>query len=448
MTEDAISFYHDLLTPDAAAEAWETLEAAMRVRRLAFAGRPICSVLRPYFLSPEEERRVRRASAGVLSALHRTFDALDAASYETVLGLSPDEAELARIAAGFEPVETIARLDGFLVRGERYEFVELNAESPGGIAFGRALADLFSELPVMQRFRERYDARSEPVVDHSLGALLAAYRAWGGREPAPSIAIVDWTEGPTRIEFELCSEAFRARGYPTAIADPTELEYAGGVLRAGEFAIDIVYRRLVASEIPAKLGLDHALVRAARDRAACIASGLGAFALSSKAMFALVSDPAATPGLTDEERWCVANHVPWTRTVREGRTTDWSGEDVDLVELAHAEREQLVVKPATEYGGSGVVLGWTVPPDSWELAIGAALERPHVLQRRVALPAEPFPVYGEGGVELVEFLTDVDPYCFHGRTDRGAGTRLSRSQLLNVTAGGGSAAPVFTVAKK
>ena len=46
---------------------------------------------------------------------------------------------------------------------------------------------------------------------------------------------------------------------------------------------------------------------------------------------------------------------------------------------------------------------------------------------------------------LREYLADLDPYAFFGRTDLGAGTRLSRSQLLNVTAGGGSAAPVFTV---
>jgi hypothetical protein len=68
------------------------------------------------------------------------------------------------------------------------------------------------------------------------------------------------------------------------------------------------------------------------------------------------------------------------------------------------------------------------------------------VQRRVGLPSEPFPVFADGACHLVEFLADVDPYCFAGRTDLGTGTRLSRSQLLNVTAGGGSAAPVFTVA--
>lgn len=448
MHADAIAHYHDLLTPETAAESWAQFDAAMREQRLVFGDRRICNVLRPYFVSRDEEALVRRASAHVLSALHKAFSSLDESSYESLLGLSPDEAALARIDAGFEPAETIARLDGFLDRSGEFAFVEFNAESPGGIAFGRTLADIFLSLPVMKQFSEHYDVRTEPVLDHSLDALLAAYRSWGGGADAPSIAIVDWKSSPTAIEFEICRDAFRARGFATEVVDPTELEYYDGRLRAGDFEIDLVYRRLVASEIPGKLGLDHPLVHAARDRAACIASGLKAFALTSKVMFALLSDPDLSPRLSVEERTSVDSHVPWTRIVREGRTSSWDGAQADLLDLALAERERLVVKPATEYGGAGVVLGWTVDGETWERALRAALERPSVLQRRVALPSEPFPVVTDTGVELVEFLTDIDPYCFHGRTDRGAGTRLSRSQLLNVTAGGGSAVPVFTVAPR
>jgi hypothetical protein len=449
MVPDAIAHYHDLLTPEVAAESWELLTDAMRRRRLAFGDRYICSVLRPYFLSDAGERMVRRAAAGVHSAVHKVFARVRPDDYEPVLGLSPDEAALARITAGFEPPETLARLDGFLERNGGYRFVEFNAESPGGIAFGQSLAEVFFELPVMRRFRERYDVRSEPVVAHSLDALVAAYRAWGGTKPKPTIAIVDWASAPTRIEFEICRDAFEAAGYPTCIADPSELELAGGRLRAGDVEIDLVYRRLVASEIPSKLGLQHPLVVAARERAACIASGLNAFALSSKAIFALVAEPSNADLFDGEERRAVAEHVPWTRIVREGRTTDWAGREVDLLETAAVERERLVVKPATEYGGAGVVLGWTVGTSEWERALRDALERPSVLQLRVALPSEPFPVVSaDGATELVEFLADVDPYCFFGRTDLGAGTRLSRSQLLNVTAGGGSAAPVFTVTRR
>lgn len=445
MISDAISFYHELLTPDVAAASWEALDDEIRRRRLVFGDRPICTVLRPYFLAPAEERLIREAAANVLSGLAKTFALVGESEYEGVLGLSPREAALARVDAGFDPFVTIARMDGFLMRDGRFSFVEFNAESPGGIAFGTSLAEIFESLPVMRRFAERYALRPYRVLDHSLDALLAAYKAWGGTAAPPSVAIVDWKRAPTFVEFEICRDALEARGIPARIVDPADLELVNGRLRAGEFEIDLVYRRVVASEIAASLGLDHPIVAAARERAACVASGFRAFAIHSKAMFALLSDPATSGRLSAEERASVDAHVPWTRIVREGRTTGWRGESVDLLEHAIAEREQLVVKPATDYGGAGVHLGWTTSASEWERALRAAVERPSVLQRRVALPSEPFPTVVDGRVALVDYLADIDPYSFHGRTDLGAGTRLSRTQLLNVTAGAGSAAPVFVI---
>ncbi len=90
-------------------------------------------------------------------------------------------------------------------------------------------------------------------------------------------------------------------------------------------------------------------------------------------------------------------------------------------------------------------LGWTTSAEDWGKAVRAALDHPSVVQRRVPLPSESFPTMASGSLEFADYLADIDPYCFNGRTDLGAGTRLSRSQLLNVTAGGGSAAPVFIV---
>ncbi len=448
MIVDAIARYHELLSPEVAAESWDQLADAMRRTNLVFGERPICTVLRPYLLAPSEAELIYGAARLALSVLERALERIPSSEYETVLGLSPREAALARIECGFRPVETLARLDGFLTRDGHFGLVEYNAESPGGIAFGRTLADIFLELPVMKHFAAEYRLSSEPVLDHSLDALLGAYRSWGGKEPCPSIAIVDWKGAPTKTEFEICRELFEERGYPARIVDPGELSLENGRLRAGDFVIDLVYRRLVASEAAAKLAPDHPLVRAAEQHLACVASGFGAFALTSKALFAIVSDPATSPWLPADERVALERVLPWTRVVRDATSTDWDGATIDTLDFALREREQLVVKPATEYGGSGVVLGWTVDDATWATALRDAADRPSVIQRRVPLPTEQFPLVRDGKCELVEFMADIDPYRFNGQTGIGAGTRLSQSQLLNVTAGGGSAAPVFVIEPK
>ena len=57
-------------------------------------------------------------------------------------------------------------------------------------------------------------------------------------------------------------------------------------------------------------------------------------------------------------------HVPWTRVVAE-RSTEFDGKKIDLLPWIADNREQLVLKPNDDYGGRGIVLGWTVSAEKW-----------------------------------------------------------------------------------
>ena len=51
---EAINSYHDLLTDESAGESQLQLENQQRLRGLFFGGRPLCNVLRPRFMTPEQ----------------------------------------------------------------------------------------------------------------------------------------------------------------------------------------------------------------------------------------------------------------------------------------------------------------------------------------------------------------------------------------------------------
>jgi hypothetical protein len=102
-----------------------------------------------------------------------------------------------------------------------------------------------------------------------------------------------------------------------------------------------------------------------------------------------------------------------------------------------------VLKPNDEYGGKGVVLGWTVDRHEWEQTLIGALTTSFVVQEKVAVPREPFPVVLDR-VHFLDLSVDCDPYLFWGRVG-GVLTRLSSSALLNVTAGAGSVVPTYLV---
>jgi hypothetical protein len=101
------------------------------------------------------------------------------------------------------------------------------------------------------------------------------------------------------------------------------------------------------------------------------------------------------------------------------------------------------LKPTAEYGGKGVVLGWLVDDAEWASVLKDALKNPYVVQERVALGSEAFPILLDGKLQFPTFYADINPYVWGGVRSEGFGARLASGELLNVTAGGGSAVPVF-----
>ena len=68
---EAIITYHDLLTDEIAADSHEQLTDQMRSRGLFFGERPLCSVLRPRFLTPEQYAYMRQAIRPLLRAFEK-----------------------------------------------------------------------------------------------------------------------------------------------------------------------------------------------------------------------------------------------------------------------------------------------------------------------------------------------------------------------------------------
>lgn len=138
----------------------------------------------------------------------------------------------------------------------------------------------------------------------------------------------------------------------------------------------------------------------------------------------------------------VARTLPRTRRVAERRTRRGARE-VDLVPFMLEAREGLVHKPAHAWGGRAVVLGAETSPAEWETAVREALESPWVVQERVAIPEEPFPVFTDQGLALHPRKVSTSPFYVAGE-EAGAVGRVSGSPVINVAAGGGSV-PTFVV---
>jgi uncharacterized circularly permuted ATP-grasp superfamily protein len=433
--------YHALLEDsDLAGASAATLAHGQRERRLVFGDRPLCVSLRPNLVPKgtfETIRRVTETLHGALARLERAL--LEEEDLRRELDLDPEEERLALADPGFEASSPSSRLDGFVGDGV-IRFVEYNAESPAGMAYNDELLAVFDGLPVMAAFRRRWRLRTLPARRHQLAAML---RAYAGRTPSrPAIAIVDWHGLPTLTEFEMFARYFEEEGLHTVICAPEELELRRDRLYARGERVHLVYRRVLTSELLARPDVAAPLVNAYLKGAVAVVNSFRAKLLHKKMSLALLSDDRYARLYTPAQRAAIAKHVPWTRKVREGHTTH-AGKTVDLADHVLAHRERFVLKPNDEYGGKGVVLGWTVDAREWEQTFLAALTSSYVVQERIDVARQPFPVLLEN-VHFLDLAVDHDPYLFWGKV-HGNLCRLSSSALLNVTAGAGSVVPTYIV---
>ncbi len=440
--------WHALLRPEVELSEpfCRELTGRMRAARLTFGDRVHCPFLRPFFLSEDDEVRVRRVAEAIARLGERVATrAIDHPDLFEQFRLSEAEERLVRIDPGAPTASTASRLDAFLLPAS-LQFAEYNAESPAGLGYAERLAQVFDELPVMARYRERYDVRSFPLMERLLDALMASYREWGGRERAPTVAIVDWREVPTWSEFEIIRDRFNALGVPTLVCDPRDLAFDGRALAAGDRRIDLVYRRVLVGDIVARPAETEALVRAYAARAVCVANTFRCKIPHKKTFFAVLTDDRNAALFTPAERDLIRRHVPWTRLVTD-RKTSRAADTIDLLPHVRGRRLEFVLKPNDEYGGSGVTLGWETDERRWDEAIERALAEPArawIVQERITIRREVFPQFDDGGrVTLREMLVDFAPYLFRGQV-AGFLTRLSATGLANVTSGGGQV-PAFVV---
>ena len=446
-TDRLVDAYHTALTSyvDRGGDDHLALAQRMATRGAVYGGRPICPFLRPVFVWRSRYEELRRAIGLFRSAMVKARDQILATPELLELtALTDGERQLLDINPEFRSFGVVTRLDTMFTDDGGFWFVELNAEAAFGGNYADRLADLFEGFQPFREFCRDRRVAALPSGSALVRAVLDAWHEFGGTR-VPSVAVVDWREVATRTEFDLVCERFQQHGIPARFVDPRELVYEDGVLKdaAGQ-GIDVIYRRVLTSEVLGREAEVGPLLAAYKAGVVCVVNSFRAKLLDKKVLFALLHDPRIQAGFTADEIACVREHVPWTRRVADGKATGPDGDEIDLLPWARAHKADLVLKPNDDTLGRGVLMGSNVEQSAWDRALAVACVDPSVLQRRVPLPTAMFPEVGAAGeLFFSRRYVELDAYLFRGELG-GLLARLSATTLCNVSAGAGTA-PVFLV---
>lgn len=390
----------------------------------------------------EAARRTAAAVAEALECLYRA--ARGSAELRRKLGVSTWQDQL----IGAEPANVppaVGRLDGFLGCDDQLRMIEFNP-APGGTYEVHALSQLFAATPAMQSL-SRYAPRWPDPLEAAYRMLLANY-ARAERPTRVNVAVLGWGEAPNIGEIQRLAHHLTQRGLlirPVQAEDAWELHSAG--LWLDDFRVDLLLflDPMQLGDFLSRTGPTHPVFRAVREGYCGFFGGLfRTLFLASKRVFAALSDPTFRSLIPSELHAALQASIPWTRIVREGRTTHASGE-VDLLEFVATHRAELVLKPALEHGGKGVVLGWRASAAEWDQALAQALSDGGVVQERVEAPEDTFPLWEDGKLVFRELFWDLNPFVWRGQTAEGYLVRVGSDPLLNTSAGLGSSTALFVL---
>jgi hypothetical protein len=433
LLNDAVGRYHKILESDRFSnlEWTDDLREKMAEHHLLIGDRPVTPFLRPHFITKKQYAHLVKASESLMSAIDRTKKlALGNPALLNRIALRPAEKMLAQIDPGYSTLAVSSMLDTHIHNGHLH-FDAYAAETPAGVAHGEALAEVFYDMGPVKEFRKKHKLSRISGAKFLLQALLKAYKEFGGKKK-PRIAILEFKQPfqtAETLEYHSLTELFRKQGYEAEVVSVDQLEYRNGVLRRGEFEIDLVYRRVRVMEFLVRFDLNHPLVRAYRERAVCMVNNFRGEVAQKKAIFDLLTDDTVTAKFPAAERKAISEYIPWTRVVANTKTT-LKGKQIDLTDYILKNRASLVLKPNEEMSEFPVVQGADVDEARWHSALKRALATPYVVQERVEPVVAPFPMRSYAGLDYRTMNIEVHPHSFLGKV-HGCTTWLS-----NPSAGG------------
>ena len=418
LLSDAIGRYHKLLEQDKYRDlAWAAeLQDRMRQRQLTDSGRLITPVLRPQFVSRRQLDSLIRVAERLAAILdHVEALALGSPPLLSRIQMLPAEKMLAAIPSAYSRFSVTSRMDASLENGSLC-LRGFDASKPAGLAYSEPLADLFLDLPIVKTFkRGRYKLSKIGGARHLLAAILQVWKEFGGSR-TPNLAILEPAQqfGSHSTEGHLLAQLFSQAGSPARVVSLDELVYKEHKLRAGDFEIDIVFRRVLTRELLTHYDLSHPFLLAYRDRAVCVVNDFRSELAQRRALFELLTDESITATLPAADRELIRTFVPWTRLVTH-RKTKYKDGQVDLPEFILRSRAQLVLRPNDHECDQRVFVGAEMTSGAWDRAVRLALRTPYVVQERFSCGRQLFPVYQYGELQMKRAEVSIHPHVLNGK---------------------------------
>jgi len=229
------------------------------------------------------------------------------------------------------------------------------------------------------------------------------------------------------------------------VTSPQKFRLEGDRMVVENEPVHLVYRRVITRELVEKLDQVGDFLQGVKEGLACMCNPFRSFIVGNKKVLDLLTDPRFQHIYDPQELEVIRETIPWTKILADMRVP-YEGEMVDLYPFTLKNKDRLVLKAASSYGGKDVFLGRETDQATWEKVLDQHIAaRDWVVQEYVPIPQDIFPEI-KSGVDLKLKKVNINPFAFVGRYG-GTITRVSDKSIINVSAGGGIV-PTLSIRKK
>ncbi|RWK87187.1 MAG: hypothetical protein EOR52_18900 [Mesorhizobium sp.] len=424
----------ELATCDSASiwEAQDELSSAIAEAGMHFEGRayPVC--LRPLAIDCGLANHLSATAEVVINLLD-----VAAALYcgnEDVQDLFPTYKHLRHWITCLpkdRPIVRICRLDGLIGDDGYYKIIETNTGGPGGVIQNGVAANVWSRISNPLTHGLSLDVDKQPFAKDPncfVRELVSAYRAATGSE-LRNAAVVNF-RGRYTNEVDWIVNGLIDVGAKASLLDMSEIKRTprGLVGPDGEL-IELVYNKLDVRDMIDSVECIDYLDACAAQEVVSINPWIAEWILADKAILAVLSDERFSSNFNAEQIEIIARHIPWTRLVRAGATTDPERHRIELLGYIRENKANLVLKPSNATRGEHVLVGRVTSSKVWEEHIDRAARNPYVVQEYVR-PGEVTAPHPPSRL-IKKMPYGIDCYVFGGRL-AGFQSRASFDAVMNV----------------
>lgn len=428
--------------PQAYEEEFRQIRDQSHEDRRIYKGEVVPMTYQGFFVGPKQVQLFKKIVTMVSQISRKlTKEFLDNPDFRKGFRMSKEMEDLVLLDPGYKMPAPIGRYDIFYNGGDEFKFNEFNTDGASAMNEDLMIGNLLKGSHIFYEMEAGWKVQPFELFYSLVHSMADHYRKITGQFPK-NLAIVDFMDKGTLVEFDKFHDVFEKSGYNCIIADPRTMTYRDGRLygtdrKSGDqVPIDLVYRRMVTSDFLDRVDQCQDFLQAYKDQAFIMIGSFRSQLLHSKLIFSVLHSDACKEILTDQEWAFVQKHVPKTWPIMNQADKD------EL--LAH--KDQYVAKPYNGYGAKGVMIGCEYEQDQWEQKIQALPYDSYCGQEFVSVDRTPFLELGKDGFHVRD-MAHVLGLFNYGEKFAGLYCRVGNSYQIS-DEGQYYTAPSFLVTKK